>query len=309
MTSPERLKGIDAFVTAADCGSFTAAAARLKITNSAVGKAIARLEMRLGVRLFTRTTRTLSLTDAGATYYRTCSRILADLESAEATMAAEGLEPVGRLRIDVPASYGRLHVLPILLEFAAAYPGLRPHVSFSDHFVDLVEDEIDIVVRIGGPDVWPAALGHYHLGSETAIFCASPTYLSRAGSVHTVADLEDHDKVIYKKGDGAPSFWLFQDAPGAPSVRRVVDGRIALGDAASKVAAVVAGCGIAQLPTWLVQNELLSGTLVQVLPEHSATGLPFRLIWQKNKESFPKVMMLTEALKKLSSAFLPRSLD
>lgn len=301
MTSPERLKGIDAFVTAADCGSFTAAAARLNITNSAVGKAISRLEQRLGVRLFARTTRTLSLTDAGATYYRTCAKILAELEDAQVALTAELVEPIGRLRIDLPASYGRLHVLPILLEFVAVYSRLRPHISFSDHFVDLVEGEVDLVVRIGGPDVWPATLGHHHLGWEKVIFCASPSYLARSGPLHTLADLDAHDRIVYKKGDGSPASWIFQETAGGPSVRRSVDGRIALGNAEGEVAAVIAGCGIAQLPTWLVEKELESGVLVQVLPESSTTGLPISILWRKNKELLPKMALLINALKNLQN--------
>ena len=296
MTSPERLKGIDAFVATADSGSFTAAAARLKITNSAVSKAVARLEQRLGTRLFARTTRSLSLTDAGAAFYRTCSKILADLEEAEATLAAERLEPIGRLRVDVPASFGRLHVLPVLLQFANDHPGLRPHISFSDHFVDLIEEEIDVVVRIGGPDVWAASLGHRYLGSERVIFCASPAYLQKRGPVHGVDDLDHHDCIVYKKADGAVTAWMFRDNTGGPGTRRVIDGRVAVANGEAEVAAVVAGCGIAQLPTWLAQRELESGEIVEVLPGLATTGLPLTLLWPRSKQSLPKVSALIDRL-------------
>jgi DNA-binding transcriptional LysR family regulator len=112
MNPSERLKGLEAFVFTADAGSFTAAAERLNLTNSAVGKSVARLEERLGTRLFERSTRTLALTDAGAAFYRTCVRVLADLEEAESVLAAQRLEPFGHLRLDLPAAFGRMKVLP-----------------------------------------------------------------------------------------------------------------------------------------------------------------------------------------------------
>lgn len=293
---PERLKGIDAFVAAADSGSFTAAASRLKITNSAVGKAVARLEQRLGTRLFARTTRSLSLTDAGVAYYRTCAKILADLEDAEAILTAERLEPAGRLRIDVPVSYGRLHVLPHLLRFANEHPRLRPQISFSDHFVDLIAEEIDIVVRIGGPAVWQPSLGHRLLGFERVIFCASPEYLKRHGPVLSVADLKQRDCIVYKKADGTATSWMFKETENDPGVRHVVDGRIAVGSGDAEVAAVAAGCGVAQLPTWLAQHELESGTIVEILPEASTVGLPISVMWQRSKQELPKVSMVLEVL-------------
>lgn len=175
MHSSERLKGIDVFVAVADLGSFTAAAGRLSLTSSAVSKSIARLEARMGVRLFERTTRRLSLSEAGVVFYRTCTSVLADLEEVEHTLATTGNEPHGRVRIDLPASYGRLHVLPLILAFTRQHPLLQPHVSFSDRFVDPVQEGIDIVVRIGGPDTWPAALGHQYFGAQRLMFCAAPT--------------------------------------------------------------------------------------------------------------------------------------
>lgn len=174
MFSSERLKGIDVFVCVADVGSFTAAAARLSLSSSAVSKSIARLEGRLQTRLFHRTTRRLSLTDAGAAFYRTCSGVLADLEEAELALNLEATEPRGRVRIDLPASYGRLHALPVILKFVEDHALLLPHISFSDRFVDPVEQGIDMLVRIGGPDVWPAALGHRYLGAERLIFTLRP---------------------------------------------------------------------------------------------------------------------------------------
>ncbi len=289
MFSSERLKGIDVFVSVADLGSFTAAAERLNLSVSAVSKGIARLESRLGARLFNRTTRRLALTDAGQTFYRTCTAVLSDLEQVELTLTAEQAEPYGRLRIDLPASYGRLHVLPLVLEFVKQHPRLLPHVSFTDRFVDPVQDGIDIVVRIGGPDAWPAALGHRYIGAQRMIFCAAPQYLASHGVPQTVDDLEQHQCVGYGQTDGLVGPWYFRGKQAGDMERRIMHPRIAVGDGEGEVMAVLAGLGIAQLPTWLVQRHLDSGAMVEVLPQLATDGLPMNLVWLKSREGLPKV--------------------
>lgn len=295
MIPSERLKGIEAFVATADAGSFTAAAERLSLTNSAVSKSVARLEDRLGSRLFERTTRRLALTDAGTAFYSTCVRVLADLEEAEAVLAAQRYEPVGRLRLDAPAAFGRLQVWPLLLRFAQQHPHLRPHVSLTDRFVDLLEEGIDVAVRIGGPDHWPASLGHRYLGSERLIFCASPGYLARSGTPASPADLSRHDAVLYGKADGSTSPWLIAHDAGAVE-RRTMEGRIVVGSGEAQVAAVKAGCGIAQLATWLVREDLASGALVPILPGYTTDGLPLNLVWPVGRQLLPKVHTILDLL-------------
>ena len=295
MVPSERLKNIDAFVTTADAGSFTAAAQRLHLTNSAVGKAVARLETRLGTRLFERTTRRLTLTNAGTAFYQVCVRVLSELEAAEQVIAAERHEPSGRLRIDLPATFGRLKVMPLLLAYAAQYPAVKPHVSFTDRFVDMAEEGIDVAVRIGGEDAWPATLGHRLLGVEHLIFCASPGYLAKHGAPQTIQALDEHHAVTYARADGSSSPWLI--ASGVRAAQRMaVQGRIVLGNAEAQVAAVLAGGGIAQLATWLVEAELREGRLVQVLPDWAVEGLPLHLVWQRSRELLPKVEVLLNCL-------------
>jgi DNA-binding transcriptional LysR family regulator len=296
MHPSERLKGIDVFVSVVERGSFTAAAERLNLTSSAVSKSIARLESRLQARLFVRTTRKLALTDAGTAFFDTCTRILADLEEVETQIGAEYVEPTGRVRIDLPASFGQLHALPVILAFLADHQLLTPHISMSDHFVDLVEERIDIVVRIGGPNTWPQALGHRFLGAERLIFCASPAYLAKKGTPQTDADLAQHDRVVYGRADGGVNPWLFAGADAAPLEPRVMPGRIAIGDAVGQVAAILAGLGIAQLPTWVVQDQIAQGLLVEVLPQLATDGLPINLVWLKSRQYLPKVKLLLEAL-------------
>lgn len=284
----ERFKGLEAFVCTADAGSFTAAAERLNLTNSAVGKSVARLEARLNTRLFERSTRRLQLTDAGAAFYRTCLHVLDELRSAEQVLAAEKLEPFGRLRVDLPATFGRMRVLPLLLAFAEKHPGVRPHVSFSDRFVDLAEEGIDVAVRIGGSDSWPSALGHRYLGTERLIFCASPGYLARRGEPRSVDELFSHDVVAFGRADGSSKPWLLARRAG-PLERCDVQGRITVGHADAQVQAVLAGGGVAQLATWLVDEHLASGQLVQLVAHCAPDGLPLHLVWPLSRQLLPKV--------------------
>ena len=288
MHPSERLKGLEAFVATADAGSFTAAAERLNLTNSAVGKAVSRLEARLNTRLFERSTRRLALTDAGAAFYRTCVRVLDELQIAEQVLAADRLEPLGRLRIDVPATFGRMRVLPLLLAFAELHPGVRPHISFTDRFVDIVEEGIDVGVRIGGADTWPDALGQRYLGTERLIFCVSPGYLARRGTPRSLEELWTHAAVTYGRADGSASPWLIPHGA-APVERRAVEGRFVVGQADALVEAVLAHSGIAQLATWLVDEHLASGRLVQILPDLATDGLALHLVWPRSRQLLPKV--------------------
>ncbi|MFJ4141681.1 LysR family transcriptional regulator [Pseudomonas sp. NPDC089734] len=295
MFSSDRLKGITTFVAVANAGSFVAAAERLNLTNSAVSKSVARLESRLGMRLFERTTRRLSLTEEGAAYHGVCVRLLAELEEAETALVDQRSEPAGQLRIDLPATFGRLNVLPLILALTEQYPGLRPRITFTDRFVDLLEEGIDLAVRIGGPQVWPAGIGHRYLGTERVTFCAAPAYLKRRGVPVTAEELTDHDCILFGRGDGSISPWLFTDAQGQRETR-AMDGRIVVGNAEAVVAAVTSACGIAQLATWLIRDQLQRGELVEILPHLSTDGLALHLAWSRSRESLPKVQVLIERL-------------
>lgn len=291
MSQTEHLKGIATFVAVAEAGSFVAAADRLNLTNSAVGKAVARLEERLGSRLFDRTTRRLHLTDAGDAYYKVCVRVLEELEAAERVLSADDAVPSGRLRVDLPATFGRLRAFPALLEFAAVHPQVMPHVSFTDRFVDLVEDGVDVAVRIGGASAWPATLDYRYLGHEEMIFCAAPSYLAAHGAPRSVAELLQHAAVLYGRADGSTTPWLVREGH-APVARQPLHNRIVLGHAEAQVHAVQTGLGVAQLATWLVAEQIRTGALVAVLPALSTQGLPLHVVWQHNRAHAPKVQAL-----------------
>ncbi len=287
MLPTERLKGIDAFVAAADLGSFTAAAKRLNFTVSAISKSVARLEARLNCRLFERTTRSLKLTDAGAAFYTICVRVLGELADAETLLAAHGAEPVGRIKIDMPVTFGRRRVMPILLRFLEAHPGLRAHLTFTDRKIDIIEEGVDVAVRIGASQILAEGLASRHIGTERIIFCAAPAFLDRHGMPADIEALMLLPGIPYGRSDGSISPWKFV-GPGGIELR-AAPARMVLGSAEAQVEAVTAGFGAAQLATWLVADELQSGRLVQLLPEQATEGLALHLVWPKLRQSSPKI--------------------
>ena len=173
----QRLKDIVPFVASIEGGSFAAAAERLHVTGSAISKSVSRLEARLGSTLLERTTRRLKLTDAGHAYYQTCIRIMEELAEAESVLAAQRSIPSGRLRLAVPNTYGRLCVMPLLITFCQQHPEIDISMTFSDRFVDLFDEGIDVAVRIGKTAEMPASLGYRQLASgrccSIGLFCMS----------------------------------------------------------------------------------------------------------------------------------------
>ncbi|MGY5955561.1 LysR family transcriptional regulator [Kosakonia sp. BK9b] len=294
----QRLKDIVPFVTCVEEGSFTAAAERLHLTGSAISKSVARLEARLGSRLLERTTRRLELTDAGHAWYQTCVRILEELAEAESVLAAHRTIPSGRLRLAVPNTYGRLGVMPVLMPFCQLHPEIELSLTFSDRFVDLFEEGIDVAVRIGQPEALPASLGCRRLGREKMVFCASPDYLQREGTPQNEAALMEHQAILYERVDGTTKPWLFTTEDGHPQWRTVAH-RMALGDVDAQVLAICAGLGVAQMPTWLVHRQLESGALHIVLPHLQPDGLALTLVWPRRKQLLPKVDALLAALSQL----------
>lgn len=295
MFSSERLKGIDVFVCVAQCGSFAAAAEKLNLSASAVSKGIARLEKRLGARLFQRTTRALALTEEGRVFLSTCAGVLADLEEAELALQVQRTEPQGRVRIDLPGAFGRSCVLPILLPWMQAHPLLVPHLSFSDGLIDAFREGADIVVHIGSADGWPQTIGHRVLAHEWHVLCASPAYLARHGTPLSEHDLEHHQCIAYGWADGRISPWRYTSERG-PALHKLSAPQWAVGNGEGLLMAALAGCGVVQLPTWLIKQQLHHGSLVQVLPQLAIAGFEINLAWVKSRQAQPKVRVVLEAL-------------
>lgn len=291
----ERLNGVPVFVTVVEAGSFALAASRLHLSRSAVGKTIARLEQRLSVRLFHRTTRSLNLTDDGALFYEHCLRALEEIRSAETLLESGKQQISGRLRVSMPVLFGRLYGVPILTELVREHPKLELDLSFSDQLVNLVEERFDLALR-NGPLANSTGLVARKLGNNPMALCASPDYLARHGMPGNVAELAQHDAIIYHRV-GVIRSWLIPQADGTtreltPKTRLLMDDLQAIADAAA------AGFGIAWLPCWLIRESLLQGRLLPVMGEVPGVDFEMHAVWPVTPHLPLKVRLAVDAFVK-----------
>ncbi|MET3522271.1 LysR family transcriptional regulator [Mesorhizobium abyssinicae] len=286
------LEGALAFVQAVDAGSYTAAAARLRLTKSAVGRKVLQLEQRLGVRLLNRTTRRLSLTADGEIYYEACRRALAGLSEAQDVIAAGRQAPAGVVRLALPLAFGRRWVAPVLFGLAKDHPALRLEIGFDDHRSDLVDDGIDLAVRLG-PLADNASLTARRLGTQRSLLCASPAYLATAGTPADIQGLAQHALLVYGRRDFINP-WPLPDGNGTMLYQP--QARLMIGDGDALLQAAVAGCGIAFLPDWLAGNSLRRGELVPVLMSSAVDTAPIHLLWSAGRVVPPRMRVIIDAL-------------
>ena len=285
--------GIREFVASAQSLSFTAAALELGVTSSAVGKSVTRLEARLGVKLLHRTTRRLILTSEGEAYLASCLRVMDELAETQGFLTTGQQEPIGRLRIDLPAAFGRRHILPTLIDMAVRYQQLDLSVSFSERLVDIVNDGIDLVVRIGNLKD-DAEIVARKLGSQCLLICATPGYLQEHGTPQTPEDLLHHDCIVGWR-NGTRKTWMLIDEKGQTHEHEV---RVKheMGDGEMLLDMTLAGGGLAQLPTWLVQTHIREGLLVPVLDTYAGAEMPIHVIWPRTRYIQPKIRMVVDEL-------------
>ena len=285
--------GIREFVSAAQSLSFTAAALELGVTSSAVGKSVTRLEARLGVKLLHRTTRRLVLTAEGEAYLASCLRVMDELAETQGFLTTGQQAPVGRLRIDLPAAFGRRHILPTLIDMAVRYQQLDLSVSFSERLVDIVNEGVDLVVRIGVLKD-DAEIVARKLGSQSLLICATPAYLQAHGTPQAPDDLLHHDCIVGWR-NGTRKTWMLKDEKGQTHEHEV---RVKheVGDGEMLLNLTLAGGGLAQLPTWLVQTPVEQGLLVPVLEACAGAEMPIHVIWPRTRYLQPKVRMVVDEL-------------
>ncbi|AOM40051.1 LysR family transcriptional regulator [Xenorhabdus hominickii] len=293
MRRTDHLGGITAFVTTAQLGSFTAAAERLGVTKSAVGKSVGRLEYRLGLKLFQRSTRSLSLTPDGEVFLISCQSAIEILEQAEAALTSHIAYPAGRLRIDLPAAFGRQRILPNLLKITRDYPELTLTVSFCERYVDLIEEGIDLAIRIGEL-ADSSGLVARRLTTQKLVICASPDYLHYSGEPNTPDELSQHRCVVGFRRD-QPVSWLLKEKNGEMK-RYTPPETYEFADGDAMLAAVLAGCGFSQLPLWMVGKYLESGELKEVLQGHSGGEVLISALWPKNRQLLPKIRHVVDTL-------------
>lgn len=261
---------ITAFVAVAQSGSFTRAAENLGSSKSNIGKAVQRLETRLGTRLFQRTTRAVRLTEDGETYLRAAQAALEGLRDAEQALAARRSEPIGRVRIDLPAGFGRL-LFPTLVSFRQAHPKVTLEMALSDRMSDAVAEGWDIVVRIGDLPVDSEMTVRKLCELQLGLY-ASPEYLARKGAINAVADLSSHDAIIFRGPSGRLRSWSVLDG----EILRELSPQpvLALADGHALTEAAINGLGIAQLFDRVAQPQVDAGKLVHILPASDVAGPP-----------------------------------
>ena len=289
----ERLNGVAVFVAVVEAGSFALAAQRLAVTRSAVAKTIARVEQRLRVRLFNRTTRKQSLTDDGHAYYERCVRALAELEAAEQCFESGRREPAGKLRVTVPVLFGRRCIAPVLLELSRRHRDLQLEVSFSDRVVDLVEEGFDLAVRVGGlPD--SSQLVARRLGMQRMGICAAPEYLSRNGRPANARELNGHAGIAYvSSGRSVP--WRVHGDDGSV-VEPQVSVRLGFDDLQAIADAAIAGAGLAWLPCWMMGPEIRSGRLEMIMSGDQVLGTEIHAVWPRMRHLPLKLRVAIDAL-------------
>jgi len=265
--SPSRLDELEAFVATAEGSSFTAAAAALGRDATVLSRRVSALEARLGVRLLNRTTRRVTLTEAGSLYLRRVSGLLVELAAAEAEVMDRADAPRGTLRLTLPASFGRLWIAPLLPAFLRAYPGVAVEASYADRFADLVAEGWDAAIRIGGmPD---STLVVRRLAPSRRLLVASPAYLAAHGAPTHPDDLARHVLLGFT-GLRTWPHWVLQRGSERAKVR--ISGRLASDDGEALVPAALDGMGLMLAADWLVGLHLAAGRLVEVLGEWSSGG-------------------------------------
>lgn len=282
--SIESFSGLVAFAATVESGSFAAAGRKLGLSASAAGKAVERLELRLGVRLLHRTTRSLGPTGEGEVLYRHVAKILKDLQEAERELHLVQNAPRGRLKISVPTVMGRRIVLPALSEFHLSFPEVLVDINLDDLIVDVIEDGYDLALRLG--ELADSGLQARRIGPHGFTTCASPTYLAQRGTPRTPADLSGHCCIYYRfPTTGRPETWAFKgeqpDKPLKPSG--------ILNDGEALASAAISGLGIVQVPNYLVKDDVEAGRLTPVLEDYTDSRGSVSLLWAPRSAEVARV--------------------
>ncbi|MET0629439.1 MAG: LysR substrate-binding domain-containing protein [Xanthobacteraceae bacterium] len=280
----DRIGSVAVFVEVAERRSFAAAARRLGRSPTAVTRAIGELEARLGVRLLNRTTRAVGVTEAGERFLAGARRVLADLDEIERAAAGEGTAPRGELRVTAPILFGRLHVSPIMIEFLERFPDVSVALSLIDRPVDLVEEGLDVAVRIGALAESSAIASR--VGALHRIVVASPDYLARCGTPKAPAELGAHAIVAFS-GMEAADRWVFRGQGGEASV--AIRPRLVVTTAEAAVDAARAGFGVTRVLSYQAADDIARGSLRRLLQAHEGAELPVHLLYPGGRHPPPKL--------------------
>ena len=287
----DNLNGFVVFVRVAETRSFVAASRLLGVSASAIGKSVARLEEKLGVRLFHRSTRSVTLTAEGTLFLERSRRILAEIEAAELELSQATAAPRGRLRVSLPLVSSL--VLPVLGEFMREYPAIELDLDFTDRLVDVIEEGFDVVVRTGHPT--DSRLSARRLGTFRSMLVASPDYLAQRGLPTAPADLLEHTCLHYRfPNSGKLEPWALRLAPGDPELQLPTS--MICNNIETRVCFALQGLGIAYLPEFAIAEPLADGRLLAVLADRVERAGVFHVLWPASRHPSPKVRALVDFL-------------
>jgi DNA-binding transcriptional LysR family regulator len=274
-----KLKAMSVFVKIVDCGSMSSAAETLSMSQSAVVRTLAALEEVLGVQLLTRTTRRLNLTEEGREYYSRCRQILHEVEDAENALNQKQTNPSGVLRLTAPVTFGRMHLSPVINEFLAQFPNMEIELILLDRVVDLLEEGIDIALRIGSlPD---STLIAKPVGTLEHIICASPEYITQSGIPQKPTEIHQHDCIHLTALNSSPE-WPFYDRGSINKVR--ISGKFKTNHVEAARDACCDGLGIGQFLSYQVGPYISQGKLIPILEEFSLPPIPVNLVYPHSRQ-------------------------
>jgi DNA-binding transcriptional LysR family regulator len=269
----DRLDAMTTLIAAVDGGSLSAASRALGMPLATVSRKVADLEAHLRTQLLVRTSRRLSLTEAGRAYVAASRRILDDIDDAERAAAGEYRVPRGHLTITAPIMFGRLHVAPVVLDFLKAYPDITIRLILADHVVSLIDDHVDVAIRVGR--LADSSMVATRLGSVSWVAGASPQYLAARGTPPTPASLDQHDCIMFE-GLYSTNLWSF--GRGADAEQRPIRPRFAVNTADAAIAAAIASAGITRVLSYQVHSAVAAGKLTMILRDFEPEPLPVHLV-------------------------------
>ena len=288
----DQLGAMRAFVRVVQTGSFSAVGRELNSTQATISKKVAALETKLGVKLLTRSSRDVSLTQAGTDYYEQCVVMLAELDEIEARVRSQVAKPQGRLRVSAPIAFGRLVIAPIIGEFLAMYPDIKVDMLLGDRHVDLVAEGVDLAIR--ARQLEDSSLVARHLFDNPMLLVASPEYLELHGAPREPIDLKRHNCIVYSLFRSINSWHFSRDGK---EFTVPVSGSFQSDNGDTNLEVALAGVGIIQLPIWMVGEHLQSGRLIQLLPDYQTDKIPLNALYPQSRYVPLKVRSFVEFMK------------
>lgn len=291
MSNMDRLRTLRTFISVAEHESFAEAGRRLNLSPTTVSRTIAALESSLGVQLLRRTTRSVRLTDEGALFLERCRAGIAEIDQAFDIVQGRLSAPSGLLTVTAPVTFGRRHIQPVVIELLRLHPDLRIRLLLIDRVVNLVQEGIDVAVRIA--DLPDSSLHMLRVGEVRRVFSASPTYLATHGRPTSVSELGGHDVIWIEDEAGPHRGW------GLDEIRRIDrSARLSVNNVEAAVSAAVSGLGVIRTLSYQVADELAAGRLETLLPDATSPTLPVSLLFQGGRKNHPNVRAFIETAKR-----------